>query len=326
MKISIITPSFNQAAHLRQTLESVLSQEVADLEYIVVDGGSTDGSREIIESFGDRLAWWCSEPDAGQYAAINKGFALATGEIMAWLNSSDYYLPWTLQTVHSIFEEFPQVRWISSLHKTCVEEDGNFAGYQKIPGFSRNAFLQGLHGSGENQNFIQQETCFWRKSLWENIGGAIPRDYQSAADFHLWSRFFDHSPLTGVAAPLAAFRFHKQQRSTESIYLDEVETILESSKAGDLVPEHQHFMPLVFRNPNRSPLAGQPSWVLDWVENDRFIFEMQDPELALSEKEKVITDLGKACEERLLCMEALQAQIARMQEDTNRPWWWRGRH
>jgi hypothetical protein len=322
MKISIVTPSFNQATHLRQTLESVLSQEVPGLEYIVVDGGSTDGSREILEEYGDRLAWWCSEPDGGQYAAINKGFSHATGDVLAWLNSSDFYLPWTLRSVLTIFESFPRVEWISSLHKTCVEEDGNFAGYQKLPGFSRNAFCRGLHGSRENPEFIQQETCFWRRSLWEKAGAAIPSTHPTAADFHLWSLFFQHAPLTGVAAPLAAFRFHDEQRSAASTYLQEVEQILDDLRKDECQPAHHRVMPIIHRNPDRST-AGQAGsfWLLNWMENDNFLFEMRDPEASLSQKEAMIVELASACEERLQCINQLQAQLAAATEKPHRASW-----
>src|SRR5215469_5586779 len=94
-KISIVTPSFNQAEFLEETIRSVLDQNYPNLEYVVVDGGSTDGSVDIIKKYAHRLAWWVSEPDDGQYAAINKGFKHSSGEIMAWINSDDKYLPWT---------------------------------------------------------------------------------------------------------------------------------------------------------------------------------------------------------------------------------------
>src|SRR5215208_3725248 len=107
--VSIVTPSFNQVQYLEQTLRSVLEQDYPSLEYIVVDGASTDGSVEIIRKYSNRLAWWLSETDKGQGDAINKGLSRAHGEIIAWLNSDDYYLPHTISSVMQIFEQNPEV-------------------------------------------------------------------------------------------------------------------------------------------------------------------------------------------------------------------------
>jgi glycosyltransferase involved in cell wall biosynthesis len=226
MKISIITPSYNQAGHLCETIESVLSQGIKDLEYLIIDGGSTDQSAEIIKEYSPRLAFWCSEADGGQYQAINKGFEKSTGEIMGWLNSSDLYLPWTLKMVEHIFSRFPEVEWISSMKKVCITEDGLLEGIFEIPGFSAKRFAKGLLGSEHNTDFIQQETCFWRRSLWEKVGGRITDQYRFASDFWLWGEFFKHARCTGVDAPLAAFRFHGNQRSVDGTYKKEMIQIL----------------------------------------------------------------------------------------------------
>lgn len=230
MKLSIVTPSYNQAAHLEQTIQSVLTQNDPDLEYLVIDGGSTDDSPRIIERHSGQLAYWCSEPDGGQYAAIDKGFAKSTGDIMAWLNSSDLYLPWTFATVREIFEQFPEIQWVTSLRKLCVREDGSFEGLQKMPGFAGRYLYAGHHGGPRNSDFIQQETVFWRRELWERIGARIPDRCKFAADFHLWAEFFRHAPVYGIDAPLAAFRFHGESRSTENRYLQEVTALVEEWK------------------------------------------------------------------------------------------------
>lgn len=234
LSISLVTPSFNQAAFLPAALDSVLAQNCPHLEYVVVDGGSNDGSREIIVSRAGRLAWWCSEPDGGLYDALNKGFARTRGEIMGWLNSDDLHFPSTLRAVSEIFARFPEVEWLASLAPSTWSSDGNCLGVSPIEGFSREAFLDGayLPGAARHHGWIPQETVFWRRSLWEKTGGRLDPSFKLAGDFELWSRFFEQAELFGTPAPLAGFRTHGAQksRSMES-YLAEARAVLEKTRA-----------------------------------------------------------------------------------------------
>jgi glycosyltransferase involved in cell wall biosynthesis len=214
-KISIVTPSFNQGKYLENTICSILCQNYPNLEYIIIDGGSTDNSIEIIKKYERHLAYWVSEPDDGQYHAINKGFALSTGEILAWLNSDDIYCPWALKTVASVLSSFPQIEWLTSLYPGSFDKDGFCTGFGSLSGFSRDAFLDGeyLPIGGRYVGWIQQESTFWRKSLWDKIGGAISTRFNLAGDFDLWAKFYKKAELYGLASPLAGFRHHGIQKS-----------------------------------------------------------------------------------------------------------------
>lgn len=226
MRISLVTPNFNYAQFVEAALLSVLDQRYPDLEYIVIDGGSTDGSVDVIAGFEDRLAYWQSVPDSGQYAAINAGFQKATGDIMGWLNSDDMQLPWTLRAVSQIFATFPEVSWISSLMPGSWDYTGIGMGFWPVDGFAFKAFLDGKYfslagklatggQSTRTRGYIQQESTFWRRSLWEKAGGYISDQFGPAGDFELWSRFYRHAELCGVEAPLAAFRVQQQQQSAD---------------------------------------------------------------------------------------------------------------
>lgn len=213
-KISIVTPSFNQAEFIEATIQSVLDQGYPNLEYIIIDGGSTDGSVEIIKKYEIHLHFWCSEPDGGQYDAINKGFTHSTGEIMAWLNSDDIYYPWTFRTVSSIMSELSQVEWLTTLNRGLCDWQGFCIDFHKDPGYSREAFLDGCYGgSREAVWVIQQESTFWRRSLWRKIDSYINTEYNFAGDFDLWSRFFFHAELYGTTSPLGGFRNQSNQKS-----------------------------------------------------------------------------------------------------------------
>ncbi|MDD3180114.1 MAG: glycosyltransferase family 2 protein [Opitutaceae bacterium] len=231
--ISLVTPSFNQAPFLGAALDSVLAQNYPALDYVVVDGGSTDGSRDIIATRAAQLAWWCSEPDAGMYDALNKGFAQTRGEIMGWLNSDDLLLPGALRSIGEIFAHFPEVMWLSSLTVSTWTTDGNWAGVSTLPGYARMAFLEGgyLPGGARHYAWIPQESTFWRRTLWEKSGSYLAASLKLAGDFELWGRFYQHAELVGTPAPLGGFRTHAAQKSRAiETYLDEARPALAAAR------------------------------------------------------------------------------------------------
>ncbi|MFZ5562669.1 MAG: glycosyltransferase family 2 protein, partial [Thermodesulfobacteriota bacterium] len=208
-KISIVTPSFNQGHYLEAAIDSVLSQGYPNLEYIIVDGGSTDNSLEIIKKYASHLHYWRSGPDDGHYFAVNEGFTKAGGDVFAWLNSDDLYCRDALKTAGTIFTEFPNIAWLTTLRQMVFNSQGQCISTKQMPGFSRQAFLDGLYVTKlfTGLGFIQQESTFWRRELWEKVGG-IRTKFSLAGDFDLWARFFSHADLYGVDQPLAGFRVH----------------------------------------------------------------------------------------------------------------------
>ena len=240
--ISIVTPNFNQDLFLQKSLESVFDQRYPALEYIVVDGASTDMSISVLEANSSRIDRWISEPDQGQYDAVNKGFAMSSGEVMGWINSDDLHFPWTLETVGSIMATFPQIEWLTTLHPAFIDESGFVVNVAAYPGVSSKAFLDGafLMNHRYSYGFLQQEATFWRRSLWDRIGARIPTGYPLAGDFALWMAFSQHAIPYVTPSPLAGFRFREGQRSEAlTSYVREAEQALELAReASGWRPNH----------------------------------------------------------------------------------------
>lgn len=196
--VSIITPSFNQAAFLEQTILSVLRQDYPNLEYLVVDGGSTDGSLQIIKRYSDRLAWWVSERDAGQAEAINKGLGHARGEIVAWLNSDDYYLPGAVRGAVDVLEGQPTVDLVYG-NMLAVDDKGltiNVLTYRQLS-------LQDLMCF----QIIGQPAAFMRRRAVQAAGGLDLR-LHFLLDHQLWIKLARHNSILHVEQTWAAARFH----------------------------------------------------------------------------------------------------------------------
>lgn len=197
-RVSIITPSYNQAVFLEETIRSVLDQGYPNLEYMIVDGGSTDGSVEIIQKYADRLAWWVSERDKGQGEAINKGFQRATGEIIGWINSDDYYLPGAINSAVRALEDQPECGMV-------------FGDVLSIDGVGQpiNIMTYGDWGLEELMQFkiIGQPSVFMRREVLQRAG-YLDLSYHYLLDHELWLRVAQQAPMRYIPQRWSAARFH----------------------------------------------------------------------------------------------------------------------
>jgi glycosyltransferase involved in cell wall biosynthesis len=203
--VSIVTPSFNQAPFLRRTIESVLTQDYPQIEYILIDGGSTDGSLEIIQEYADRLAYWESRPDQGQTDAINKGFSRATGKYLAWLNSDDVYQPGAITEAVDFLESHPDVGMV---YGDCAfidaqdREIGRFPAAQTDYSRLRRGYVH-----------IPQQASFFRADLWRKVGPLDPSFY-FAMDYDLWVRLAREALLVYLPGRVwASFRLHGEAKT-----------------------------------------------------------------------------------------------------------------
>jgi len=205
--VSIITPSYNQATFLEETIQSVLNQDYAPIEYIIIDGGSTDDSLEIIKRYSDQLAWWVSEPDQGQTDAINKGFAQANGQILAWLNSDDTYLPQAVSEAVAYLQAHPEAGMVYG-DANLIDETGALLG--KFP--ARQTNYRRLR---RGYVHIPQQAAFFRAALWQQVGPLDPSFY-FAMDYDLWVRLAKLAPIHYHPRLWANFRLHRSGKSVVS--------------------------------------------------------------------------------------------------------------
>jgi GT2 family glycosyltransferase len=209
MRIALVTPSYGQGRFIETTLLSVIDQNYPRLDYVVQDGGSSDGTVAILQRHADRLSGWTSGPDEGQAHAINLGFTQAQGELMAWLNSDDLLLPGALAFVADFFDRHPEVDVVYG-NRLLIDEDGQEIGRWILPGHDADALRWA--------DYIPQETLFWRRALWDRVGGRLDESFQFAMDWDLLLRFQEAGArFAHVPRFLGAFRVHAAQKTSESI-------------------------------------------------------------------------------------------------------------
>ncbi len=242
--VSIVTPSYNQARYLEQTIRSVLEQEYPRIEYIVIDGASTDESVEIIEKYAlesdslpsntrkrasgiHKISHWVSEKDSGQADAINKGLARAAGGIVAWLNSDDFYFPGAVASAVKAFEAHPEAGLVYG-DTVAVDENGEFIHFPKYAQWDLDDLL--------TFHILGQPAVFMRREALEKAGYLDP-SFHFLLDHHLWIRMASRAPMVYVPERWAAGRFHESAKNVAQAekFGEEAFRILEWAKSDPLV-------------------------------------------------------------------------------------------
>lgn len=219
LSISVVTSCYNGEKYIEETIRSVINQQYPNLQYILVDGGSTDNTMKIVEKYKNNIDIIISEPDDGQYHGIMKGLQLAKGDILAWLNADDIYYPWTFSLINKIFQKFPDVHWIIGLPTYSNNYGECIKVCSATPSYPRSYIRKGFFRY-PLAGYLQQESMFWRKSLWDEAGG-LNLKFPYVADYELWTRFAKKADLVAITVPLACFRQTPgEQRSSINSYYD----------------------------------------------------------------------------------------------------------
>lgn len=242
--ISIVTPSYNQASFLRETMGSVLDQGYPRLEYVVQDGGSTDGTVELLQEQEGALTAWESKRDEGQADAVNQGMRRVNGDILAWLNSDDLLLPGALAYVASYFDAHPEVDVVYG-HRILIDAEGREIGRWVLPPHDDETLRWA--------DYVPQETLFWRRRIWEAAGGFVDDEFHFALDWDLLLRFAGAGArMARLPRFLGAFRIHDLQKNTTigHVHKQEVRKLITRTHGRDMSAReiHRHMKPFFRRH------------------------------------------------------------------------------
>lgn len=218
--VSIVTPTYNSSTYLEENIESIIDQTYNNIEHIIVDGDSTDNTKQILQQYENKYDLeWISEPDNGMYDAIEKGFDIASGEVYAWLNSDDMYLPWAVEIAVNYLSQ-DGIDWITG-HPARWDEDGILYYVNPLQPHYRRKWIKNGWYHGRALGWMQQESMFWTATLWEEKGG-FPDGVELAGDYYLWRQFAEESDIVQVGTVLSGFRRHDEQLTAniETYYSD----------------------------------------------------------------------------------------------------------
>ena len=261
--ISIVTVTYNAVQHLPDTLKTIRAQDYPNVEWIVIDGGSKDGTTDFLCANEDVIDYWVSEPDRGMYDALAKGFERANGEILCWLNAGDMFLLGALSTVAEVFQARPETNWITGIHFWHLP-GCRIIGCYIPPGYSSD--LIGCGAYGKSLPYIQQESTFFRRSMLNGVNMERFREFKLAGDLYLWFRFSKQDRLTLVCAGLGSFCIQEGQLSEDKeSYWKEADIFL------DRITLVSWIKILL-----RKPLKNVPIRVKKWAARDAMLTWVKD--------------------------------------------------
>lgn len=211
--VSIVTPSYNEEKYIEATLQSVKAQTYSPIEHIVVDGGSTDGTTDLLDEYENEYELsWNSQSDDGLYDAISTGFQRANGDILAWINANDLYFPWSIDVAVEYLSE-PETEWITGRSAT-IDERGRLVSTPKIQRYYKRSWIKRGWYHGRGLGWFCQPSMVWTSDLWEASEG-FPKGLSMAGEHHLWSRFAAHADLKSIDTIIGAHRKHEGQLSED---------------------------------------------------------------------------------------------------------------
>ena len=232
--VTVVTPVFNGGSLIGDTIESVIRQTYSNVEYIVVDGDSSDDTLDVVRSYDEGVSALISEPDSGMYDALAKGLLRANGEIICYINAGDFLHPYAIQVAVDIFNN-PAYSWLTGCRSVCNEQ--NVVTHVDLP-FRYKTSLIRSGSYGRALPFIQQESTFWRASLLQSVDLDFLRKLKLAGDYYLWWSFSKQSKLQIVSSPLGVFKKHTGQLSEgQDRYFSEINTFAEKRGLAERLSE-----------------------------------------------------------------------------------------